>query len=141
MRQLEIHCFLEIAMHTPKALTRPQDIHLPYMEEAHKYNYIDIWLHQHEYNYTLRRNYSSFGHGLYVNFAVRHDYSSLAARALPQHCRAPRLLVTRPHRLYVNLAMRREYSSPGHSGSTSTTPYTAATSSSGRTTTSTTYLD
>jgi hypothetical protein len=44
-------------------------------------------------------------------------------------------------RLYVNLAVRREYSSLGRNGSTSTTPYTAATSSSGRTTTSTTYLD
>jgi hypothetical protein len=59
------------------------------------------------------------------------------ARALPQHCRAPRLLVTRPHRLYVNLPVRREYSSPVRS-STSTTSYAAATSSSGRTTTSTT---
>jgi hypothetical protein len=64
-----------------------------------------------------------------------------AARVLPQHCRAPRLLVTRPHRLYVNLAVRREYSSSCRSGSTSTTPYAATTSSSGRTTTSTTYLD
>jgi hypothetical protein len=34
----------------------------------------------------------------------------------------PRLLVTRLHRLYVSLAVRREYSSPGHSGSTSTSP-------------------
>jgi hypothetical protein len=64
-----------------------------------------------------------------------------AAQALPQHCRAPRLLVTRPHRLYVNLAVRREYSSPSRSSSTSTTSYAAATSSSGRTTTSTTRLD
>jgi hypothetical protein len=93
-----------------------------------------------EYNYTCR-NYSSFGHGLYVNFAVRRDYSSPAACALPQQCRAPRLLVIRPHGLYVNLAVHREYSFPGRSGSTSTTPYAAATSSSGRTTTSTTYLD
>jgi hypothetical protein len=54
---------------------------------------------------------------------------------------APRLLVTRPHRLYVNLAVRREYSSLGRSGSTSTTPYAATTSSFGRTTTSTTHLD
>jgi hypothetical protein len=89
MRQLEIQFFLEIAMHTPKAPTTPQDIHLSYMEEVHKYNYIDIWLHQHEYNYTLCCNYSSFGHWIYVNFAVRHDYSSPAACALPQHCRAP----------------------------------------------------
>jgi hypothetical protein len=56
---------------------------------------------------------------------------------LRSHC-APRLLVTQPHGLYVNLVVCREYSSPGHSGSTSTTPYAAATSSSGCTTTSTT---
>jgi hypothetical protein len=54
--------------------------------------------------------------------------------AAPTHCR---LLVARPHGLYVNLVVRREYSSLGRSGSTSTTPYAAATSSSGRTTTST----
>jgi hypothetical protein len=64
-----------------------------------------------------------------------------AARVLPQHCHTPRLLVTRLHRLYVNLVVRHEYSSSCRSGSTSTTPYTAATSSFGRTTTSTTYLD
>jgi hypothetical protein len=51
---------------------------------------------------------------------------------------APRLLVTRPHRLYVNLAVRREYSSSCRSGSTSTMPYAAMTSFSGRTTTLTT---
>jgi hypothetical protein len=51
---------------------------------------------------------------------------------------APRLLVTRPHGLYVNLAVRRGYSSLRRSGSTSTTPYAATTSFSGRTTTSTT---
>jgi hypothetical protein len=38
--------FLEITMHTPKAPTRPQDIHLPYVEEVHKYNYIGVRLHQ-----------------------------------------------------------------------------------------------
>jgi hypothetical protein len=69
------------------------------------------------------------------------DYSSPVARALRQPRRAPRVLVSRPQRLYVNLAVRREYSSIGRSGSTSTTPYATATSSSGRTTTSTTYLD
>jgi hypothetical protein len=53
----------------------------------------------------------------------------------------PRLLVTRPHGLCVNLAVRRGYSSLGRSGSTSTTPYAAMTSFSGRTTTSTTHLD
>jgi hypothetical protein len=63
-------------------------------------------------------------HALYVNLAVCRDYSSLAARALPQPCRAPRLLVTRPHMLYVNLIMHREYSSPLSrlQQSTSTTP-------------------
>jgi hypothetical protein len=106
-----------------KAPTRPQDIHLPYMEEVHMYNYIDIWMHQHEYNY------SSFGHGLYVNFAVRRDYSSLAARALRRPRRAPRLLVSgrtrststspcaattrlRPHALYVDLVVHRGYLPP-----------------------------
>jgi hypothetical protein len=54
---------------------------------------------------------------------------------------ALRLLLTRPHGLCVNLAVRRGYSSLGRSGSTSTTPYAATTSSSGCTTTSTTYLD
>jgi hypothetical protein len=94
-------------------------------------------------------------HGFYLNTAVRRDYSSPgrtgstsalpcaastrlpATTALHQLRRASRLLVTRTHRLYVNLAVRREYSSPGRSDSTSTTPYTATTSSSGRTTTST----
>jgi hypothetical protein len=80
-------------------------------------------------------------HALYVNIAVRRDYSSPATRALRQpHC-APRLLVTWPHRLYVNLAVCRGYSSLDRSGSTSTTLYAAATSSSGRTTNSTTHLD
>jgi hypothetical protein len=63
------------------------------------------------------------------------------AQALPQHRRAPRLLVIRPHGFYLNTAVHREYSSSCRSGSTSTTPYAAATSSSGHTTTSTTYLD
>jgi hypothetical protein len=55
--------------------------------------------------------------------------------------RAPRLLTTRLHGLYINLVVRREYLSPGHSGSTSTTLYAAATSSSGRMTTSTTHFN
>jgi hypothetical protein len=80
------------------------------------------------YNYT-RRNYSSYGHGLYVKFAVRRDYSSPAARALRRPRRAPRLLAPghtlststspcttttrlRPHTLYVNLAVCHDYSSP-----------------------------
>jgi hypothetical protein len=112
------------------------------------------------------------------NYTDMHQRSTccLVTSALHQLRRAPRLLVTRPHRLYVSLAVRREYSSPGHIGSTSTspcdattrlrlhalhvnlavrreysslgcssststTPYAAATSSSGRTTTSTTHLD
>jgi hypothetical protein len=95
---------------------------------------------------------------LYVSLAVRREYSSPghssststspciattrhpAARALCRPRRAPRLLVP-GRRLYVNLAVRREYSSLGRSGYTSTTPHAAATSSSGRMTTSTTYLD
>jgi hypothetical protein len=50
-----------------------------------------------------------------------HEYYYVNFR-LHQLCRAPRLLITRPHELYLNLAVRREYSSPGCSGSTSTTP-------------------
>jgi hypothetical protein len=63
-------------------------------------------------------------HVLYLNLAVRRDYSSPAARALRQPCRAPRLLVTRPHMLYVDLVVHREYSSPLSrlQRSTSTTP-------------------
>jgi hypothetical protein len=45
------------------------------------------------------------------------------ASAIHHLRRAPRLLVTRSHGLYVNLSVHREYLSPGHSGSTSTTPH------------------
>jgi hypothetical protein len=55
--------------------------------------------------------------------ATRHS----AARALPQPCSAPRLLVTRPHVLYANLAVRRDYSSPGHTRSRSTSSCTTNT--------------
>jgi hypothetical protein len=41
--------------------------------------------------------------------------------------RCTRLHQLWPHRLYVSLAVRREYSSPGHSGSTSTSPCAVAT--------------
>jgi hypothetical protein len=61
-------------------------------------------------------------HALYVDLAVRRDYSSPAARVLHRLRRALRVLVSRLQRLYVNLAVRHEYSSPGCSGSTSTTP-------------------
>jgi hypothetical protein len=61
---------------------------------------------------------------LYVDLAVRRDYSSPAARALRrprralrllvtrpqalrQPCRAPRVLVSRPQRLYIDYAARR----------------------------------
>jgi hypothetical protein len=57
-----------------------------------------------------------------------YDYVNYVVPALHQLHRALRLLVTRPHGFYVNLAVHREYSSLGHSGSTSTTPYTATTS-------------
>jgi hypothetical protein len=67
-----------------------------------------------------------------------YDYVNYIVPALHQLHRALRLLVTRPHGLYVNLAVRRGYSSLGRSGSTSTTPYAATMSFSGRTTTSTT---
>jgi hypothetical protein len=41
-----------------------------------------------------------------------------AAAALPHLCRAPRLLVTRPHGLYLDLAVHCDYSSSGCTGST-----------------------
>jgi hypothetical protein len=44
--------------------------------------------------------------------------SPLAAQALRQPCRAPRLLVTRLHRLYLTNAVHRDYSYPGRIGST-----------------------
>jgi hypothetical protein len=81
------------------------------------------------FNLAVHCWYSSLGHGLYVNLAVRREYSSPAARALRQPCRALRLLGSsrtgststlpcaattrlRPHALYVDLVVRREYSSP-----------------------------
>jgi hypothetical protein len=76
--------------------------------------------------------------------AHRESYQRISRTICLDHTEGvhvSRLLVTRPHRLYVSLAVRREYSSPDHSGSTSPMPYAAATSSSGRTTTSTTHLD
>jgi hypothetical protein len=79
---------------------------------------------------------------LYINYAVRRDYSSPAARALRRPHRAPRLPVSgrtrststsscaattrlRLHALYVNLVVHREYSSPLSwlQRSTSTTPH------------------
>jgi hypothetical protein len=53
--------------------------------------------------------------------------SSTASTTRVQLHRTPRLLVTRLHGLHVNLAVHRDYSSPGHSGSTSTSPCTATT--------------
>jgi hypothetical protein len=49
------------------------------------------------------------------------------AQALPQHHRAPRLLVIRPHGFYLNTAVRRDYSSPSRTGSTSTSPCAVST--------------
>jgi hypothetical protein len=68
-------------------------------------------------------------HALYVDLAMRCDYSSPAARALHRPRRALRLLVPshthststspcavttslQPHALYVDLAVRGDYSSP-----------------------------
>jgi hypothetical protein len=51
-------------------------------------------------------------HALYVDLAVRRDYSSPAARALHQPRRAPATTRLRSHALYVVLAVRRDYSSP-----------------------------
>jgi hypothetical protein len=41
------------------------------------------------------------------NYVVRRNYSSPAARALRQPCRAPRVLVFRPQRLYIDYTVRR----------------------------------
>jgi hypothetical protein len=49
------------------------------------------------------------------------------AQALPQHRRAPQLVVIRPHEFYLNTVVRRDYSSPGRTGSTSTSPCAAST--------------
>jgi hypothetical protein len=57
-------------------------------------------------------------HRLHTTASCAASTHRLAARALPQPCRAPRLLVTRVHGIYVNFVVRREYSSPGRSGST-----------------------
>jgi hypothetical protein len=66
-------------------------------------------------------------HALYVNLAVRCEYSSPgctgSTSTLP--CAASTRL--RPHVLYLNLAVRRDYSSPGHTCSTSTSSCTAST--------------
>jgi hypothetical protein len=56
-----------------------------------------------------------------------YDYVNYVVPALHQLHRALRLLATRLHGLYVNLIVRRGYSSPGHSGSTSTSPCIATT--------------
>jgi hypothetical protein len=58
----------------------------------------------------------------YTGWCVYMSTCLPVASAIHHLLRAPRLLVTRSHELYVNLAARREYLSPGHSGSTSTTP-------------------
>jgi hypothetical protein len=49
------------------------------------------------------------------------------ARALPQPCRAPRVLITQPHGLYINHIVRRDYSSLGRTGSTTATLCTVTT--------------
>jgi hypothetical protein len=61
------------------------------------------WLNAH--GRLLRESQRQFfgAHG-----RLRHPPTTSTPRVQP--CRAPRLLVTRPHRLYVNLAVRREYS-------------------------------
>jgi hypothetical protein len=77
-------------------------------------------------------------HRLYVNLAVRREYSPPGcrgststtpcaatthlpvARGLHQLRRAQRLLISRSHGFYINYVVRRDYSSPGCTGSTST---------------------
>jgi hypothetical protein len=103
--------------------------------------------YQKEFNAPAKRTHQKLPRILRVLCSMHledvrnYDYVNYVVPALHQLHRALQLLATRLHGLYVNLVVRREYSSPGRSGSTSTTPYAAVTSSSGRTTTSTTYLD
>jgi hypothetical protein len=78
---------------------------------------------------VLSGSASTAPYRLYINFAVRRDYSSPAARALRRLRRAPRLLISgrtcststspcattthlRPHALCVDLAVHCDYSSP-----------------------------
>jgi hypothetical protein len=71
-------------------------------KHVHKYDYVDIWLHQHEYDY------SSLGRtGSTSTLPCAASTRLPAARALRQPCRAPRVLVSRPQRLYIDYVVRR----------------------------------
>jgi hypothetical protein len=71
-------------------------------EHVHKYDYVDIWLHQHEYDY------SSLGRtGSTSTLPCAASTRLSAAQALRQPCRAPRVPVSRPQRLYIDYAVRR----------------------------------
>jgi hypothetical protein len=123
-------------------LKTPRYTCLAHTQDVRKYNCIIKRHHWPYINFAVHRNYSSPGRTGSTSASPCAASTRLPAiAALHQLRRASRLLVTRPHGLYVNLAVRHGYSSLGRSDSTSTTPYTAATSSSGRMTTSTTYLD
>jgi hypothetical protein len=41
-------------MHTERPTKRPQDLGLPHTEDVHKYDYVDIQLHQLVYDYSSR---------------------------------------------------------------------------------------
>jgi hypothetical protein len=87
-----------------------------HLEDVRNYDYI---------NYVVRRDYLSSGrtrsmstspctattrlrlHVLYLNLVVRCDYSALAAQALRQPRRAPRVLVSWPQRPYIDYTVRR----------------------------------
>jgi hypothetical protein len=98
------------------------------------YNYTEIapnrfkiftWITQDVYASTTTSTSGYIKSSSIVSCAAttRHP----VAQALPQPRRAPRVLVSRPQRLYINYTVLRDYSSPGHTGSTLTTPCAATT--------------
>jgi hypothetical protein len=105
--------FEELCYTPPKATRELQRPCLMHTGEVHEYGYVTA---------VRGGSASTTPYRLYINFAVRRDYSSPAARALCRLRRAPRLLVSgrthststspcaattrlRPHALYVNLAV------------------------------------
>jgi hypothetical protein len=99
-----------------------------------------LWLSTHEGYQQGSRIFATYTRKSYVSTSTSttrvqlHQHSTTltcrqATLALPQPRRAPRLLVTQLHWFYLNHVVHREYSSPGHSGSTSTTPCVVSTRS------------
>jgi hypothetical protein len=96
-----------------KTKSKLQGLCLPYTGRCTRVRPHRLRQQQRYLNCVVRRDYSSLGRTgststLLCAATTRHS----AAHALRQPCRAPRLLVTRPHALYVNLVVHHEYSSP-----------------------------